>query len=411
MKKHIGLLALLIWVSITVQAQTIQNYTTDDGLPDNDVLCLTNDEQGNMWFGTQNGVAKFDGLTWSVFNTTSHPDIPHNTITAIAQDKDGDIWIGTDFGVSVFDGTDWTTYTTTEGIGHNRVNHIMAASNGDVWISDFNGATVYDGSTFQVFGSSNGLPFGGVNYCAEDKNGDILMGTGIGGLAVYDGSSFNTYSEAEGLVSNVVNAIAVDNAGNRWIGTANGITVLDASGNWVKNYTQMLTIPAPDTLNPVEDIKIDDFGNVWVGIYVDYLVTVGGVVMFDGTSWTEYDASNGLAGPTVRKLILDTRGNAWVGTSSGVSKIDNPLAGVEEIARIQSVKIYPNPAQNIIDVEIIGLDGKLTTVAIYDASMRIVGEASFEYSFEKFSLSVSDLSNGLYYLSIGNRTTRFVVAR
>lgn len=402
---------MLIGLGNFGQAQNIMNMTSADGLPSDDVSCLTNDAQGNMWFGTNEGLAKYDGVSWTIYTTTSHTGLPDDGITAILEASNGDIWVGTDFGVGVFDGSTFTTYTTANGLGHNRINDLVQVSNGDIWISDFNGATVFDGNDFTVYGSGDGLPFGGVNCVGQDKNGDILLGTGIGGLAIFDGVDFALITETDGLVSDVVNAIAVDSDGNRWVGTANGLTVLDPSGNWLENHTRMLIIPEPDTLNPVEDIQIDQDGNVWVGIYVDYLVTVGGVTMFDGSTWTEYDESNGLVGPTIRQIDLDTRGNLWVGTSSGVSRIDGVNASVEDIAQIKQVHIKPNPASTYIDVKLEGVQGEIKGIAIYDAAMREVGKTNVTQTMEVFSLSVSSLGNGVYFLKIGDQTTRFVVAR
>jgi len=109
---------LLLGTACISNAQTITNYTTTDGLPSNNVLCLSTDVSNNIWFGTQAGVAKYDGSNWTVYNTTTDSAIPQNTITAIlAARKDNKIWIGTDNGAAMYDGAKWTKYTTTDGLG------------------------------------------------------------------------------------------------------------------------------------------------------------------------------------------------------------------------------------------------------------------------------------------------------
>jgi len=139
----------------------------------------------------------------------------------------------------------------------------------------------------------------------------------------------------------------VEQNGNIWIGTGEGVSVFDTAYSHVKTFTRMYTMPAPDTLNPVEDIKIDSRGNVWVGIYVDYLVTVGGVAMYNGSTWANYDTDDGLAGPTIRKMALDNYNNLWVGTSAGVSKISSPYLTTQSMAS-NKVQIYPNPARDVV---------------------------------------------------------------
>jgi ligand-binding sensor domain-containing protein len=400
----------LISLLTKAQAQTITNYTTNEGLPDNDVTCLVHDGNGIMWFGTQQGVAKYDGVTWTIHNTSTNSMIPQNAITAIAIGNDQDIWIGTDEGVAVYNGATWAAFTISDGLGSNRINHISRMSNGDIWFGDFNGATKYDGTSFVTYGSAEGLPFGGVVYVKEDANGDVLLCSGLGGLITFDGSDFTTYSVNEGLVSKNTSAVALDSKGAKWIGTANGVTVIDATNEWVENHTQMLTIPEPDTLNPVEDIAIDNFGNVWVGIYVDYLVTVGGVAMYDGAKWTTFDQSNGLVGPTIRKIALDGRGNLWVGTSSGVSKIASPTASVEDILdQNNGFAMYPNPAEDFITISLKSNSSSPFGVNIYNTQWQSVEYHSSSNTEVELKLSVSDLCPGIYYVVCGQQVKQLLI--
>jgi ligand-binding sensor domain-containing protein len=401
---------LLVLICSQLHAQTITNFTTSEGLPDNDVTCLVHDGNGAMWFGTAKGVAKYDGVDWAVFTTTSNATLPNDAITAIAIGNNDEVWVGTDQGTAVFDGTKWTAFTTADGLGSNRINYISRMSNGDVWFGDFNGATHYDGSKFTAYGNADGLPFGGIVYIEEDTNGDVLMCSGLGGFIVFDGTSFTTYSTTEGLVSKNTTAMALDNNGNKWVGTASGVTVLDASNKWKENHTRMLTIPAPDTLNPVEDIEVDEFGQVWVGIYVDYLVTVGGVAMYDGSKWTTFDGSNGLVGPTVRKIELDGRGNLWVGTSSGVSKISNPItASVKTKLTVGSYLMFPNPAIDELTISNIPERFSFCEVNIFNGLSQHIISSQKDNINGHVTISISGLEVGIYYVECNGQIQRLIV--
>ncbi len=384
----------LIFTTLTIQSQTFTNYTTVDGLPNNNVLCLAQDTAGNMWFGTQNGIAKFDGVsTWTIFNKTTHSTLADNNITAIAVDSDNNIWVGTDFGVSVYDGVNFTTYTTVNGLGNNRINHIAQAANGDIWFGDFSGATVYDGLTFTAYGTGDGLPFGGIKYVDFDSNGDVYMASGLGGVVQYNGLAFTIYNT--GLQSNNVRSITVDASDNKWVGTAKGISVLNSSNAVIDAHTIMLVLPPPDTLNPVVDIKINSQGDVWAGIYVDYLVTEGGVaVNSGGPSWIDYDVNDGLVGPVIRRLTIDRSDNVWVGTSSGLSKISFPT-GIDNnlIASTNTFTVFPNPATtqlnisnnfNIQEVRILDLTGK--TIKTISKKTELI--------------NVEDLIDGVYIIRL-----------
>lgn len=400
------ILMLTFLIGGSAHAQTITNYTMEDGLPSDNVLCISADEMGNIWFGTQNGLTQYDGSTWEIFNTTTHPEIPHNTITAVTATSNGHVWIGTDHGASEFDGQAWVTYTTSDGLGSNRINAILEASNGNIWFAEFNGVTMFDGDEFTKYGSSDGLPFGGVTDIQEANNGDIIMASGLGGVIVYDGSEFSSYTKTEGILSNSTTALALTENGEIWIGTGSGVSVLNEDYSVKKHFTKMYTLPPPDTLNPVEDIQIDSRGNVWVGIYVDYLVTVGGVAMYNGNEWESFDESNGLAGPTIRALALDLDNNVWVGTSAGVSKISSPYANVSTMVEVQEFEVFPNPTNEIVNIDAVG--ESIEVIQLFNTEGKLVKEYTVDHKRNTYSFPITDLAPGVYAVKAGPYSKRLI---
>ena len=398
MKKiTISILSIVLFlITFTATSQTFTNYTVSDGLPHNNVNCLVEDASGNMWFGTQDGVAKFDGVsTWTIYNTTTNPGLVNNTINAIAIDSDDNIWVGTDFGACVFDGSTFTTYTTADGLGNDRINYIKQAANGDIWFGEFSGATVYDGLTFTAHGTSAGLPFGGINYIDFDSNDDVYMASGLGGFVHFDGSTFTIYNQANGLQSNNVRSITIDASDNKWVGTAKGISVFDNTNTVTATHTIMLVLPAPDTLNPVVDVKIDSQGKVWSGIYVDYLVTEGGVANYTGSSWNDYDVSDGLVGPVVRKIYIDTDDNVWVATSTGVSKISNIPTSINSTQlTINNLEVYPNPTNSFLNI--VFENNEDTAFEIYNLLGNKVYTSTT--SSQQYQINVANWEKGIYLI-------------
>jgi sugar lactone lactonase YvrE len=366
-----------------------------------------------MWFGTNSGIAKFDGIsTWTYYTTTTNAGLADNTITAIAIASNGDVWAGTDFGVSVFDGSSFTTYTTADGLGNNRINHIAQAANGDIWMGDFSGATKYSTSTFTSYGTAAGLPFGGVSYVAFDSNEDVYMANGLFGFIKYDGAAFTIYNEAnDGLKSNSVRSITIDGADNKWIGTAEGVSLFSSTNTLVTHHTIMLVLPAPDTLNPVEDIKINSQGDVWTGIYVDYLGTAGGVAMHTGGStWADYDVSDGLVGPVIRKMTIDASDNVWVATSTGVSKISF-ITGLDNrlVASDKNFLVYPNPTSNNVTIDFGLENNQIENVSFYNAMMQLVKEVNIDSYDQSISVSLKDLDKGIYFVKHGAELEKLIV--
>ena len=327
--------------------QEFTNFTEADGLIDNSVNCVAVDGNDHLWFGTQNGLSSFDGTSWTGYTTSS--GIIDNAISAIAVMNNGDIWVGTDFGASKYDGSVWTSYTEADGIGDNRINHIAEGPDGRIWFGDYDGVSVLDGAVWSSYNMNDGLPFGGINYTAFDSNSDIWLGAGLGGLIKFDGTTFEAYSENEGLINKKVRSVLVDNQDNKWVGTAEGVSVFNSANEWVEHHTKMLILPPPDTLNPVEDIVMDSDGNIWAGIYVDYLVTEGGISVYNADYWYDFDVSDGLVGPVVRRLAVDSQDNIWVATSTGVSKLSNTPVSVSMLAS-NPIKIYPNPGTGLYSV-------------------------------------------------------------
>ncbi|MDG1429506.1 MAG: two-component regulator propeller domain-containing protein [Crocinitomicaceae bacterium] len=402
MKKSIFLVTLLFGGMSF--AQTFTNYTIADGLLSDNVLSLDVDASDNVWFGTQFGVSVFDGSAWTSYTTAD--GIVDNNITAVFVASTGDVWVGTDFGTSVYNGSSWISYTTADGLGNNQIKCISEDTDGDIWFGTNNGASEFDGASWANLGTSDGLPFGGVVSFLMQPGGDIWMGSGLGGVIVYDGAAFTTtLTTAEGLVDNRIRSIIMDDADNRWVATSEGISVFNSSNAHTGNHTMIFTLPAPDTLNPIEDLKMDSQGIIWAGVYVDYLVTEGGVCAYNGSSWVEFHVADGLVGPVVRQLAIDGNDDVWVATSTGVSKISDHTVGTLNVKDMTEFTAYPNPTNDVLNVSYDGasVDSK---IQIFSSAMQEVKSVPMNNGVT--SISVSDLSAGVYFVRVGKAVSRVI---
>ena len=397
---------LVIVLSYNSSAQSFKSFTEADGLPSNNVLCASSDREGTIWFGTQRGIAIYNGDNWEVMTTNTHPGLANDNVSSILVATNGTVWAAGDYGASFYDGTSWTTYKAADGLGSSRITNISEIENGHIWLSDFNGATLYDGTSFTAYKTEDGLPFGGVEDVLELDNGNIIMATSLSGIAIYDGKNFSFVTESEGLLSDNTTALLKDKKGNIWVGTSAGVSVFDANMSWTGNHTRMYKMPEPDTLNPVEDLAIDSEGNIWSGIYVDYLVTVGGVAKYDGFTWSDYDNDQGIVGPTIRSLLVDEMDNVWVTTSSGITKISNVSANVDKIDKRDFIT-YPNPVQDELYLELGDLKKPLL-IQLINNKGSIVLEKYVVHTSET-TLIVSNLEPGVYTLLVGEITKQIIV--
>ncbi len=101
----------------------------------------------NQWFGTRYGAAFHTGTetkkNWTVYTTAD--GLISNHINCITQDQDGNIWFGTDAGISKFNKTNFTNYSSTDGLADNYVNSMAADADGSIWIATNNGVSHFNG--------------------------------------------------------------------------------------------------------------------------------------------------------------------------------------------------------------------------------------------------------------------------
>lgn len=126
--------------------------------------------------------------------------LPSSAVLAIAQDRGGDLWFGTNSGVGRYDGEWITTFTVREGLAGNKVFSMLEDRQGSLWFGTSGGLSRYDGKGFTTFTAQDGLPGNGeVGSMLEDRQGNLWFGIWGGGLSRYDGKGFTTFTTQDGL--------------------------------------------------------------------------------------------------------------------------------------------------------------------------------------------------------------------
>ena len=384
---------------INSNAQTITNYTTADGLLDNFVECIDVDIGDNIWFGTSLGAQRFNPpSSWETYNLAGPlSGMVSENIKEIKLTKTiplgGQFWIGTDFGAQLAINSSWITYDNTNGLVGNQVKSIDEDENGGKWIGTSQGVSYFVGNSSGSY-SSPDLHWSGVNATAFDSNGDKWFASPLGGVTHFDGTTFTVYDTSNGLLSQNVTALLIDNQDNKWIGTGSGMSVLNASNTSFTQHTRMYIMPPPDTLNPVVDIAMDSYGRIWAAIYVGYLAE-GGVAMWNGNQWEDFHVSDGLVGPNVRGLVIDSDNNVWVATSTGVSKI-SAIPSAVVAAEIATLNLFPNPSNDVLYLN--NGTQNIQQVKMYNNLGVLV--YSNDSKQQQYKIDVSSFSKGLYYVNV-----------
>jgi len=405
-------LIVLVFSFIQLSGQSFTNYTVADGLADNVVNCVTVDSDNNIWFGTNSGISKFDGISeWTTYSTADSTGLVDDLITAIHVQDNGQFWVGTDFGVSWWDGSKFTTFTIDEGIGNNRIQDISEDGQGNIILGHKSGIAI--GGPTGWWTDNAVFPFGGVTSISVIENDLYALGLGLSGVGIYEvGSDLTIYDESDGLLSNNVRAVFYDQVTEAiWTASAMGVDHLIDDVNDIlqlETYPSVFELPPPHEVNLLTDIKIDSKGIVWGGVHIDYLVNVGGITYFDGNVWTSLDVDDGLVGPVVAQLAIDADDCVWVATSTGVSKYCKEGSAVNEIVNKSRIQVLPNPFRDNLTVQISGDFESNQQVNIYN----LLGERVYSFvrtkgTYEE-TISLSHLDRGVYFIGIANQVVKVV---
>src|SRR5262249_38679116 len=117
------------------------HWDTEDGLPHNSIKQIFQSRDGYLWIGTLQGLARFDGLTFTTFNRHSTPGLSNNQITSFAETSDGSLWIGTALGLVRYYRGQFSSHTTADGLKVDTVNSVCVAPDGSLWIGGRAGVT------------------------------------------------------------------------------------------------------------------------------------------------------------------------------------------------------------------------------------------------------------------------------
>lgn len=326
--------------------------STSPGLPNNDVIDLSEDYAGRIWMalrGSNGGGVVYDNGTWKFYTTSSSPVLSndmrvvlavgeavwwgHNSLNAfsvhspnwlrISNVPNGETpqsifneaartWIG---GTSKIAYTDGGVFTTTTIPGNaSYVTSFARDANNHLWIGTAgNGVYDYDNATFTPYTTASGLPNNGVNALLSDQLGRIWAGTNNGLAMRAEAGYWLTFTTGTSpIAGNIVLALARDSADRLWIGTATGLSVYNPTGGntaWI-NYTTANGLPA----NQITGLTNDAAGNMWVSTYG------GGVAVSNSLSstWTVYSTTAYVPHTQTLRITADPTGRIWTTTAGGL---------------------------------------------------------------------------------------------
>ncbi|WP_289660801.1 two-component regulator propeller domain-containing protein [Flavobacterium panacagri] len=300
----------------------LKNISTTDGLSQSSVIAIHQDRFGQMWFGTRDGLNKYDGSRFTIYRNDVNDkfSISNNDILAIEEDNSGKIWIGTYNGLNCYDpvSNKFTRYLhtkTNHTISNNAVWSIREIG-GEMWFGTSKGLTVYNkksrafSSVFHSEEDASTLPSNNILSILKTKKGKIWIGTTKGlcqlisrkdGKFVFKNYPLNTTD----LLN--VQSVIEDQNGDLWVGTKNkGLLKFDLKQ---KTYVSFLEATKYREINTdIRSLVIDHLGSLWVGTY-DGIYILGK----DKSLQKINNNNNSIGIDKVKSVFMDKKGSIWIG--------------------------------------------------------------------------------------------------
>jgi signal transduction histidine kinase/ligand-binding sensor domain-containing protein len=281
-----------------------QNWQTGQGLPQNSVLAIAQTADGYLWLGTEEGLARFDGVRFTVFDKHT-PGLLNNQINVLLAARNGDLWIGTDGGgLSLLRNGRFTAYTSRSGLPNDSILSLYRDEDGVLWVgTDGGGLARLENGRFRVFTKTDGLPDDTVCALAGDGHGTLWIGTHAGMGRLFQGRLEAV--DQPGLGHAYIRALYAEPAGIVWAGTSDGL--------WRFGPHQLRRFTTADglTSNIIFRIYRDRANTLWIG------TGTGGLNRFAGGHFSSFTETDGLMGKDVWSILEDNEGILWFGTAGG----------------------------------------------------------------------------------------------
>lgn len=314
------------------------HWTREQGLPQNTVQVMAQTRDGFLWVGTQEGLARFDGVNFEPVQLEGPTEESSLSVQALYEDETGRLWVGSDSGVIGYCLGREMVLLESEGL-RAPITAITGSVGGRVFFGTLgDGVLVYEDGQLLPFESNSLLPSQAVTSFVVDDAGGLWLGTKESGLAVFDGDRMALFSSPHGLQATDITCLGLGPRRELWVGTGSrGLfsfdrgefssvgggqlsrsvitaVVSEASGMvWLGTYGEGLFRMARGRLSQedphlnVACLLVDHEGSLWVGTRGD------GLHRFSDARFVTLGKEDGLRNDVVWTVYEDRDGVIWVG--------------------------------------------------------------------------------------------------
>ncbi len=336
-----AIIPLLYSINTVAQPYFFRHYQVENGLSNNTVYCSIQDKNGFLWFGTKDGLNRFDGFHFKTFKVSDDENnLKPDLINCLLNDNKGTLWVGSTKGLFFFDPLKEHLISFADSLGN--VNNLQIDRQGQLWFLSNSGLCKYNFSTKIIKIFSPKKYFNATAICT-DFEGKIWVSSDKGFLYQYHEDSdtfkgFNLFSHSPKVPSNLIEKIYFSDKKTVFIGTTSqGLKQFDVS---TSTYKDVLTFNQDKTRVHVRDIIRYSAVEIW-------LATESGVFILNEKTNQITNLKKKFLDPfslsdnAVYSLCKDTEGGIWVGTYFGGINYYSPKYSLFE-------KYYPDNSQKSI---------------------------------------------------------------
>lgn len=281
-------------------------WQAEDGLPQNSVNAIVQDTRGYIWLGTQEGLVRFDGIRFEIFDKKRLPVMSSNYIWTIAEGPDSSLWFGTQGGgLYRLKGNECRAFTTRDGLPSNTITALLMDATGRLWAGTNRGLALYDGRQFHLPMQIGTRSTYDISSIMIDRNGVVWVGTNGNGLFRIGPDRIDQFTTQTGLPDNTVLSLLELKNGSVLVSTNGGIhLVRDGRALPYRPASRSVSTTALSMLQ-------DSLGVIWVG------TAGGGLFRIRNDRQDFFGEEQGLSDGFIRSLCQDREGNLWIGTFGG----------------------------------------------------------------------------------------------
>ena len=307
------LVAVFVWNAPAAETPQIgysfRTWQTDEGLPHNSVHALAQTADGFLWVGTEEGLARFDGVRFTPFDDPAAPQLRHAAITALLAASDGSLWIGTaGGGLTRWQAGGLEHWSKTNGLPDNNVRCLMQSAEGSLWVGTDQGLARMRQGQFTKYAPTNGAADLFVSAICEDQTGIIRVATRNGMWSLNQDGVASAENFGLGEIKYGLKAAYSDRAGNVWFGGSGGLRyarVAEARPQVRSTGLRQHIISA---------VMEDRLGQRWVG-------TFRGVARMRGDQVIDWPLNERSGSDAVAAIFEDREGSIWVGGRDGLYRL------------------------------------------------------------------------------------------